>query len=91
MRTIIKSLDLKDGIDGYQKIYQFTEPLQTGYSLDANQVYSGVVMHDLKEKILEGGMFHCFPDHMKTKAIERRFVSAHSQAAHTPEISVTMR
>jgi DNA repair photolyase len=75
MRTILKSLDLKVGIDEYKRIYQFTEPIKTGYNLATNQVYSKKVMHDLEEKILERGMLPCFPDHIKTKAIERRFVS----------------
>ena len=87
MRTILKSLDLKVGIDEYQKIYQFTEPLKMGYNLAANQVYSGEVMHDLQEKILERGMFHCFPDYMKTKAIERRFVSGNN-GAHSQQLTL---
>ena len=33
MRTILKSLDLKVGIDEYQRIYQFTEPIKMGYNL----------------------------------------------------------
>ena len=75
MRTILKSLDLKVGIDEYKRIYQFTEPIKMGYNLAANQVYSKKVMHDLEEKILERGMLPCFPDHIKTKAIERKFDS----------------
>jgi hypothetical protein len=55
MRTILKLLDLKVGIDEYKRIYQFTEPIKMGYNLAANQVYSKEVMHDLEEKILERG------------------------------------
>ena len=87
MRTILKSLDLEVGIDEYQRIYQFTEPLKTGYNLAANHVYSGEVMHDLQEKILQKGMFYCFPDHMKTKAIERRFVSGNN-GAHSQQLTL---
>jgi hypothetical protein len=52
-----------------------------GYNLAANQVYSGEVMHDLQEKILERGMFHCFP------AIERRFVSGNN-GAHSQQLTL---
>ena len=55
MRTILKSLDLKVGMDEYKRIYQFTEPIKMGYNLAANQVYSKEVMRDLEEKILERG------------------------------------
>jgi len=80
MRTILKSLDLEVGIEQYQRIYQFAEPPKmTVYNLAANPVYSGEVMHELREKISQRAMFHWFADHMKTKAIETRFVKHNLQ------------
>jgi len=75
MSTILESLDVKGGIDEYRRIYQFAEPLKTGFNLAANQFYSNTVMQNLEQKILERGMFLCFPDYMKSRRIERRFVS----------------
>jgi len=65
---------VKGGIDEYRRIYQFAEPLKTGFNLAANQFYSNTVMQNLEQKILERGMFLTFPEYMKSRRIERRFV-----------------
>jgi hypothetical protein len=75
MSTILELLDVKNGIDEYRRIYQFTEPLKTGFNLATNQLYSKTTMQNLEQKILERGMLPYFPEYMKSRRIERRFLS----------------
>jgi DNA repair photolyase len=80
MTTILKSLDMKGGIDEYRKIYQFSEPIKTGFNIAANQVYSDTVMHNLEQKITKRGLFTNFPDHMKSRPIPGRFANNTNRA-----------
>jgi DNA repair photolyase len=75
MTTILKSLDMKIGIDEYRRIYQFSEPLKTGFNIAANQLYSDTVMHSLEQNVSKRGMFNHFPDHVKSRRIAREFAN----------------
>jgi DNA repair photolyase len=75
MTTILKSLDVKGGIDEYRRIYQFSEPLKTGFNITANQLYSDTVMHNLEQKVSKRALFNHFPDHMKSRRISRGFAN----------------
>ena len=75
MTTILKSLDVKGGIDEYRRIYQFSEPLKTGFNITANQLYSDTVMHNLEQMVSKRGLFNHFPDHMKSRRISRGFAN----------------
>lgn len=89
MNTILKSLDIKNGIDEYEKrIYRFTEPLKPGYNLGANESYSNKVMQNLKQKVLERGMFLDFPDYMRSRLIKGRFARSTMDAGSGQQLTL---
>jgi DNA repair photolyase len=62
MQTILKLLDINDGIEAYKKrVYHFTEPLKPSYNIAANESYSSKVLQNLENKVLDREMIFGFP------------------------------
>jgi DNA repair photolyase len=69
MKTILTLLSIRDGIQKYNRIFHFTEPLRSGYNIAADQFYSKTILENLRESVLQRGISFDFPDLSENKFI----------------------
>jgi DNA repair photolyase len=69
MKTILTLLSIRDGIQKYNRIFHFTEPLRSGYNIAADQFYSKTTLENLRESVLQRGISFGFPDLSENKFI----------------------
>ena len=69
MKTILTLLSIRDGIQKYNRIFHFTEPLRSGYNIAADQFYSKTILENLRESVLQRGISFDFPDLSENKII----------------------
>ena len=75
MKTILKLLDIKNGIKEYNRIFQFTEPIIPGRNITASDSYTNLIRLKLKELVLKRNMNFEFPKLVGTSNVERRKIS----------------
>jgi len=61
MKTILKLLDIKNGIKEYNKIFQFIEPIKTGRNIAASYSYTNMILEKMGKLVLENDMNFGFP------------------------------
>jgi DNA repair photolyase len=69
MKTILTLLSIRDGIQKYNRIFHFTEPLRSGYNIAADQFYSKTILENLREAVLQRGISFDFPHLSENKFI----------------------
>ena len=69
MKTILRMLGIRNGIQEYNRIFHFTEPLRSEYNIAADQFYSKTILENLKKSVLRRGISFDFPDLAKSKFI----------------------
>ena len=69
MKTILRMLSIRDGIQKYNRIFHFTEPLRSGYNIAADQFYSKTILENLRETVLQRGISFDFPNLAESKFI----------------------
>jgi hypothetical protein len=69
MKTILTLLSIRDGIQKYNRIFHFTEPLRSGYNIAADQFYSKTILENLRESVLQRGISFDFPDLSENKFV----------------------
>jgi DNA repair photolyase len=62
MKTMLELLKMKDRIHLYKTIFNFTEPLRSGYNIPADESYTKETLKNLKEMVLRKGISFGFPD-----------------------------
>jgi DNA repair photolyase len=62
MKAIFNSLGLKNGIKEYERIFHFTEPLQSRYNVLAGSFYSDSILKKLEADVNDRGMNFDFPE-----------------------------
>ena len=75
IKTILKLLDIKNGIKEYNRIFQFTEPIIPGRNITASDSYTNLIRLKLKELVLKRNMNFEFPKLVGTSNVERRKIS----------------
>ena len=71
MKTVLRMLSIRDGIQKYNRIFHFTEPLRSGYNVAADQFYSKTILENLRKTVLQRGISFDFPDLAEGKFIEK--------------------
>jgi hypothetical protein len=71
MKTVLRMLSIRDGIQEYNRIFHFTEPLRSGYNVAADQFYSKTILENLRKTVLQRGISFDFPDLAEGKFIEK--------------------
>ncbi len=62
MKTVLVSLDIREGIRNYQKsIFQFLEPIRPGVNIGSSKSYENRILDILKYRIQSKGMIPEFP------------------------------
>ena len=69
MKTILTLLSIRDGIQKYNRIFHFKEPLRSAYNISADQFYSKTILENLRESVLQRGISFDFPDLSENKFI----------------------
>ena len=69
MKTILTLLSIRDGIQKYNRIFHFKEPLRSAYNISADQFYSKTILENLRESVLQRGISFAFPDLSENKFI----------------------
>lgn len=69
MKTILRMLSIRNGIQEYNRIFHFTESLRSGYNIAADQFYSKTILENLRKSVLRRGISFDFPDLAESKFI----------------------
>jgi DNA repair photolyase len=70
IKLVIKLLEITNAINEYKRIYNFEEPLNSNYVM-ADKRYAEKILGNLERKIKSAGMSCHFPDHMKSRLIDK--------------------
>lgn len=70
MRTILKFLNITDGVNEYKRIFRFEEPVKEYYNIAASDPYSSRILENLREEVLCKGMVFDFPDLARNECFE---------------------
>ena len=70
MKLTLRLLEIPDGVEKYQQIYNFEEPLDAKY-VAADRRYAEKVIGGLEERVRSCGMSCDFPDHLGPRRIDR--------------------
>jgi DNA repair photolyase len=82
MKTILRLLDIQEGIHNYQKtIFQFLEPIRPGVNIGSCKSYENRILDILKCKIHRRGMVPGFPTFIwkKHTMLDRRPIMTNSE------------
>ena len=72
MKIVLELLKMTDRIHSYKKIFNFTEPLRSGYNIPADKSYSKETLENLKKMVLRKGISFDFPDLVGSKWIRNK-------------------
>lgn len=61
MKTILKLLDIKNGIKEYNRIFQFTDPINSGRNITASYSYANLILGKIRKAVLKSDMNFEFP------------------------------
>jgi len=63
MKIIFKMLnkEVEVGIEEYKRLFNFNEPLNKGYNLAVDKVYSNTILKNLNERVIRRKMYFDFP------------------------------
>jgi DNA repair photolyase len=75
MKIILKLLDIKNGIKEYNRIFQFTEPINPDRNIAASYSYTNSILGKIRKSVLKRNMNFEFPKLDATSNMERRWIS----------------
>ncbi len=75
MKIILKLLDIKNGIKEYNRIFQFTEPINPDRNIAAGYSYANSILGKIRKSVLKRNMNFEFPKLDATSNMERRWIS----------------
>lgn len=61
MKTILKLLDIKNGIKEYNRIFQFTDPINQDRNITASYSYTNLILGKIRKSVLKNDMNFEFP------------------------------
>ena len=79
MKTILKLLDIANGINEFKRIFRFEEPINQGYNITAKKFYSKVILNDLEREVVKRNMIFDFPDLIGRRYLKRNIVDSTNQ------------
>ena len=71
MKTILRILNMTNGVKEYERIFHFTEPLRSGYNVAADRSYSTTILEELRRRVLLKGMSFDFPNLIGAKCLDK--------------------
>ena len=66
IKNILTVLEVPNGIKEYERLFQFKEPLESKYNLEADNSYSKTLLENLSRKVSARGMSFDFPNLVAT-------------------------
>jgi hypothetical protein len=71
MKTILRILNMTNGVKEYERIFHFTEPMRSGYNVAADRSYSTTILEKLRGRVLRRGMSFDFPNLIGAKCLDK--------------------
>jgi hypothetical protein len=71
MKTILRILNMTNGVKEYERIFHFTEPMRSGYNVAADRSYSTTILEELRRRVLLRGMSFDFPNLIGAKCLDK--------------------
>lgn len=79
MKTVLKLLDISNGINDFKRIFRFEEPINQGHNITADKFYSKVILNDLEREVVKRNMIFDFPDLIGRRYLKRNIVDSTNQ------------